>query len=256
MKIFYLPTGFTATSTYPSLAGYGPENLENSALKLSWRSADTNNQAAVELAFSSRQIFGIFFYGLNEFTRQTVNNLVLERSPGDEDIIGEIPIVTDPYARYKAKFYPYENGYTGNYTKVRFGFVSGPGSYWEIGAAHVFAGGLPGPNRNPAYGSRLQHIKPVSSDALVNGARPAVITGMDYDRLTLNFDALRTGVSEIDQPEFIWQALSLGYIGLDLQAEDYDFWPMTYENFSADRRFNSYQWDKVDITLREIVTTL
>ncbi len=260
MKVFSDPQGIASASTFTggSQPGYDPINVSSTAIRISWRSATTEFSSGIELILGNKsELHGIFLHGLNALCAMPTNVLSIGRNVGDYDEIGQIPIIRDPFGRYKAGYYPYDNGFTDTtYDRVRFQLneVVG-GSYYEIGAIYVFGTGL-GVDviRNPAYGSGLEHVEPVIETELVNGARSVVNAGPAYDILQLDFDALRTGSSTETEPERLWRDFRNGDVGIDLEVEDYQFWPMRLQESRVRSLYTSYNWDSVALSLREIVT--
>lgn len=261
MKVFSLPQAIDTAQTYlgASQAGYEAINLASTAIRISWRSTDTAQDHGIELVMPAMSVIhAILFQGLNPPCQQVGNELLLGRSAVDFDTIADVPVIRDPYGRYKAIYAPYDAGYTGtDYDRIRFRLISSAsvGAYFEIGSAYIFGQGLGADLiRNPSYGSGLEHIEPTIETELVNGARSVVTAGPEYDIVTLEFDALRSGGSVKEEPERIWRVAKFGDIAIDLQNENYQFWPMRLQENRARNNYASYNWDTVSMALREIVT--
>lgn len=261
MKVFSSSQGVISASTYVggSQAGYEAINLASTAIRIPWRSTDTAQDHGVELTLGApTAIHAVLIHSMNEACTLVTNQLELVHAAGHFDAIPNIPIVIDPYSRRKALYAPHDNGYTDtDYDRIRFRLISSAsvGSFFRIGSIYVFGTGLSvDVIRNPAYGSGLEHIEPTIVTELVNGARSVVNAGPAYDILQLDFDALRTGSSTETEPERLWRDLAGGDVGIDLENEDYQFWPMRLEENRVRTSYTSYNWDSVALSLREIVT--
>ena len=255
MKVYYTPQNFTATPRFSTPPGYEASNLENTSISLPWRSVDTEIAHGFELTLDTPiQITGVMFYGMNVYTSVTSNTLTFEKQGGAQETVNNIPIIRDPLRRHKAFFAPFQNGYTDLYEKIIFVFGGDPGNpYWEVGSAYIWRNEN-NVIRNPAYNSRVQTVYPAIAAELANGARPYALSGAPHQRLTLDFDQHLQGSADTTYAEILLSYLLNGPIGIDLEHEDYEFWPLTYNEFGFDSSYASYGLNKSNISLRELVT--
>ena len=261
MRVYWNPIAFTGdnwTSTPPP--GYDASNLENTAIRVPWRTSNVTNTQGFQLDFAPTPVHCIIIYGI---ASTAIGAAHVKAWVGQNDSqfveIPNIQIIQDPYYRFKCLICPYDAGFTDPDYEIFWFELGGPGlfgSYWEIGAAHLFASGLSIGNDNPAYSSRMRHVAPTDNQTLANGAQAAVSLGPEYEVLDLTFDAIRSGGSVQNEPEFVQRALISGHVGITLENQDYEFWPMVYDSFESNSVWQGHNLDKVSYRMKEVVHTL
>lgn len=246
MIIYYAPIAFTATQTVgSSQAGYGPENLQNTAIRLPWIGVGTALQTLQIDLGTAQPIAGIYVYGMNSSVRRGTLALRLE-----SDDIGALTVVRTKYGFSKAQYAPVSQGYGGDYRYVYLDVTPEPGGDApSIYVVYVFA--LEDTIRNPAYGMTIDHVEPHYVTTLANGARPAAITGPAYDVLSMQWDTVR---ARGDDPETLARVLTLGPAGIDLENEIWQWWPVVREEYTDSMTLPNAALEQPTLRVRELVT--